>query len=141
MWTMYKTIWRATGKRQIVLILLALFIAFMAAVPLEFQKRIVNGLEGPDINAEELGWLCGLMLLATIVSLTAKWLLGYCSSVLGEDVIRQIRVALYERSADPANPKHIEAGTLATSISAEAEPMIRRVCWKHTPLGALMQLR
>ncbi|MFW5834055.1 MAG: hypothetical protein ACOCYE_08150, partial [Pseudomonadota bacterium] len=49
MGAMYRAVWRATGRRQVLLIALALAVAALAAAPLQFQKEIVNGLvEGGD---------------------------------------------------------------------------------------------
>ena len=44
MFQLYSAIWRASAGRQIVLILLSIAIAALAAVPLEFQRDIVNHL-------------------------------------------------------------------------------------------------
>ena len=50
MFQLYAVIWQASGRRQIVLIFLSAAIAALAAVPLEFQKRIVNLLGDPNAS-------------------------------------------------------------------------------------------
>ncbi len=41
---LYRRIWVVTGRQQIILIILSLLVAALAAVPLQFQKGIINGL-------------------------------------------------------------------------------------------------
>ena len=67
MFQLYAAIWRVSSGRQIVLILLSLAIAFLAAVPLEFQKDIVNLLTENEINEEDLFWYCLFMMLAILL--------------------------------------------------------------------------
>lgn len=120
MFQLYSAIWRVSGRRQVVLILLSAAIAALAAVPLEFQKRIVNLLTQGDIDARNLVLLGAGMLAAILLSLGLKWLMGYRSGLLGEDLIRLIRNRLVAGAEDPDNGK-VQTGTLATAVSAEAE--------------------
>lgn len=120
MFQLYSAIWRVSGRRQVVLILLSAAIAALAAVPLEFQKRIVNLLTKGDIDARNLVLLGAGMLAAILLSLGLKWLMGYRSGLLGEDLIRLIRNRLVAGAEDPDNGK-VQTGTLATAVSAEAE--------------------
>ena len=43
---LYRQVWIVTGRAQIVLIILSVLIASLAALPLQFQKEIINGLAG-----------------------------------------------------------------------------------------------
>lgn len=122
MFELYKTIWQATGRRQIVLILLSLGIAGIAAVPLEYQKNIVNGLTDSSLSGSELMTLCAGMGGVILLSLAMKWLLGYRSSILGEDIIRRIRQRINRVAVDDTKAsRSLEGGTLSTMVSAEAE--------------------
>ncbi|WP_164659925.1 ABC transporter transmembrane domain-containing protein [Tropicibacter sp. Alg240-R139] len=124
MFQLYAAIWRVSSGRQIVLIILSLAIAFLAAVPLEFQKDIVNLLTKNEINEEDLFWHCLFMMLAILVSLGLKWLMGYRSGVLGEDIIRLIRARLVEGAVSAhVRGTEIRKGTLSTAVSAEAEEL------------------
>lgn len=116
---LYAAIWRVSGRRQVVLILLSICIAALAAVPLAFQKEIVNLLTDGTIEPAKLYMLGGGMLAAIMVSLALKWVMGYRSGVLGEDVIRLIRARLV--SASVQNRTQVPVGTLSTAVSAEAE--------------------
>ncbi len=119
---LYLAVWRISGPRQIILILLSVAIAAMAAVPLAFQKEIINLLTLSDPSANRLFVLGAGMMAATVLSLSLKWLMGHRSSVLGEDTIRFIRESLYSASARPGQPP-VPTGTLATAISSEAEEL------------------
>lgn len=136
MFQLYAAIWRISGRRQVVLILLSMAIAAMAAVPLAFQKEIINILTNPAPSADMLFMLGAGMMAATLLSLTLKWVIGHRSSLLGEDTIRLVRSWLYADTA-PSNSvsnsasnsgtsparAQIPTGTLTTAISAEAEEL------------------
>ena len=124
----YKAIWRATGRRQILLLVLSIAVSALAAVPLDYQKRIVNGLGG-DLKLEELIELAIGMGAFILLSLALKWLLGYQSGTLGEWVIKRLRVlvcenAITHQSSNDEGPKR---GTLANMISSETEAIGRFV--------------
>ncbi len=125
MWAMYIAIWRVSGPRQILLILLAIAIAALAAVPLNFQKDIINELTEEVLDGADLVALCSGMMGVIVLSLGLKWVLGYSSGKLGEDVIRLIRNRIYSiANGDTVNkPVNVASGTLTTMISAEAEEL------------------
>jgi len=121
---LYLAIWRISGRRQIVLILLSIAIAALAAVPLAFQREIINVLTNPGPSARILFLLGAGMLAASLVSLGLKWVSGHRSGVLGEDTIRLIRRRLFtETSPEAMGRPAIPSGTLTTAISAEAEEL------------------
>lgn len=121
MFQLYAVIWQASGRRQIVLIFLSAAIAALAAVPLEFQKRIVNLLGDPNASWQKLILLGTGMMAAILLSLGLKWLMGYRSGLLGEDLIRLIRARLVRAAAHGTGGERMPAGTLATAVTAEAE--------------------
>lgn len=123
----YQRIWRATGRSQLALIALSLCVASLAAVPLRFQKDIINSF-GPDLNVELLAWMCAGYLAVIIVTNLFKFALNYQSSLLGEATIRRIRAAIFRADqAEAMGAKNQNAGTVATIISAEAEEVGRFV--------------
>ena len=91
MFQLYSAIWRISGRRQLVLILLSLAIAALAAAPLKFQQEIVNLLTKGTFEASKLFLLGGGMMGVILLSLGLKWLMGYRSQLLGEYMIRLIR--------------------------------------------------
>ena len=124
MFQLYATIWRITGPRQIVLILLSVAIAAIAAAPLKFQQEIINMLTDQTGTLEDLVVLGAGMFGVILLSLALKWRLGYRSGLLGEDVIRSIRKRLLTSASARGNtPAAVSAGTLSTAISAEAEDL------------------
>ncbi|WP_424831022.1 hypothetical protein [Ruegeria sp.] len=74
---LYQAIWRASAGRQIILIILSLAVAALAAVPLEFQRDIINHLTSEDIATERLVMLGAGMMGVILLSLALKWVLGY----------------------------------------------------------------
>ncbi|MBO9477144.1 ABC transporter ATP-binding protein [Shimia sp. R11_0] len=119
----YKRIWKATGRVQMLLVALSLIVAALAAVPLQFQKDIINSL-GPDLQMEHLLWMCAGYFAVIVVTNLFKFVLNYRSSLLGEATIRRIRTAIYDarQNTDADLPIQTESsGTVATIIAAEAE--------------------
>lgn len=119
---LYAAIWRVSGHRQIILIVLSVAVAALAAVPLQFQKDIVNLLTDGTLDTGRLYLLGAGMFAAVLLSLFLKLVLGYRSGSLGEDVIRTIRARLLQRAAETGMDGS-RKGTLTTAISAEAEEL------------------
>lgn len=120
---LYRTIWRVTGRQQVLLIVLSLLIAVLAAAPLKFQQLVINGLVyGGDVRS--LGWLCGGFLGVVLLSAALKFALNYRLAIVGERIVMLIRERLYanyvaDAAVGTANlPRR---GTLVTMLSAEAE--------------------
>ncbi|MBY6091942.1 ABC transporter transmembrane domain-containing protein [Maritimibacter alkaliphilus] len=121
---LYSLIWRLTGPRQIFLIIVSFLIAGLAAAPLKFQQDIINMLTDGTGTVDRLLLNGAGMMSVILLSLGLKWVLGYSSGILGEDVIRTIRKRLlHSASEHEADPHHVSAGTLSTAISAEAEEL------------------
>ena len=119
---LYKAIWRKTGRRQLVLIVLSLMVAGLAAVPLEYQKDIINGID-EGFPTEELirhGLeMAGVILLSHALT----GLLGYRAGALGEWVTMRLRTLFCGDTEDQngTEDSNKEKGTLANMISSEAE--------------------
>ncbi len=124
MFRLYAAIWRASARRQIILILLSLAVAALAAAPLEFQRDIINHLTSGKVEKSQLLWLGTGMMGVILLSLALKWVLGYRAGTLGEDMIRVIRRLLLTRARDVGQDEpDVGKGTLTTAISAEAEEL------------------
>lgn len=129
MFDLYHRIWRASWRAQILLIVLSVAVAALAAVPLEYQKQIINGLAA-HMEQHQLLVLGAQFLGILVLSAALKFGLGYRMSLVGEDAVRVIRDRLVLRQADPHVPdeeKPTERGTLATMIASEAEEVGRFV--------------
>jgi len=72
---LYGAVWRVSGREQVLLVALALFVAGLASVPLRFQQLAINGLvERPDVHA--LAWNCAGFVCAILLSAALKFVLG-----------------------------------------------------------------
>ncbi len=121
---LYSAIWRASAGRQVILIVLSIAIAALAAVPLEFQRDIINHLTADDVSTDRLIYLGTGMMSVVLLSLALKWLLGFRAGTLGEDIVRLIRQRLLARAADIRETgETVRKGTMTTAISAEAEEL------------------
>ncbi|MEX0279370.1 MAG: ABC transporter ATP-binding protein [Ruegeria sp.] len=124
MFRLYTAIWRASAGRQIILIILSIAIAALAAVPLEFQRDIINHLTTKEIETDRLIMLGAGMMGVILLSLGLKWVLGFRAGTLGEDLIRMIRQRLLARAVDVGEDgENVRKGTMTTAISAEAEEL------------------
>jgi len=117
---LYRRIWKVTGREQILLIGLSLAVAALAAVPLQYQKDIINGL-GADMNKHKLITLCAAYLGVLLLNSGLKFVMNYRSSILSESVIRRIRKLVYNERHDYIASGTDERGKLVTIIAAEAE--------------------
>jgi ABC-type multidrug transport system fused ATPase/permease subunit len=97
---LYKRIWAVTGRQQIVLIVLSLCLAALAAVPLQFQKDIINGLN-EAMEKQQLLLLCVGYLCVLATSSGLKFAMNYRSAILSESVIKRIRNPIYSDAFDP----------------------------------------
>ena len=121
---LYAAIWQKTGRQQLLIIFLSIVIAALAAVPLEFQKKMINSMNtGADFD--HLILLGMMMTGAILLSLSLKWLLGYRSQRVGEWVIkyiRQIQLTDWIEETRGRNTGNTEnRGPLANVVSSESE--------------------
>ena len=124
---LYAYVWRPSGSRQIVLVILAIIAAVPTTAPLELQRHIINTLAGHE-KFEGLGWLCGGYLIAALAISGLKYIVNIRSAGLGEFMIRCLREEVLHSSSSSPNPdatpdyttKH-KLGALVTTISSQAE--------------------
>ena len=116
---LYRRIWLLTGRRQMMLIGLAVVIALLTAAPLEFQKAIINGLGAampvPDLVQLAIWYAAVVLLVAGL-----KFALGYGTARTGETAVLAIRKRVLAHQATP-DATAIPQGTLVNMLSGEAE--------------------
>lgn len=120
---LYRRIWSTTWRSQILLILLSIGIAVLAAVPLQYQKEIINGLAG-EMQFDDLLLLGTQFLGFLLLSSLLKLVLGYRSAIVSEAVIRRIRGRVLQDSVEGRRESPdgtANRGTLVTIIASEAE--------------------
>lgn len=97
---------------------MSLLVAGIAAIPLQLQKDIINGLT-QKMGTEKLFLLCGAYFGVLLVNAGLKFALNYRSSVLGESVVRRIRVVLCQEEHSEQHAD-FNRSTLITKIADEA---------------------
>ncbi|MEJ0069612.1 MAG: ABC transporter transmembrane domain-containing protein [Pseudomonadota bacterium] len=106
---LYRFIWRVSSRSQILLALLAVGVLLLDLVPLELQRRIVNGALH-DQKVSLLVELCILYATVALIQGATKFALNLYQSAVGERVNRRLRLAagqavLAERAHDQADGK------------------------------------
>lgn len=121
---LYRGIWNVSSRAQIVLIALSLAVAALAAVPLQFQKSIINNLsEGSQ--AQELIMLCAGYLAILALTSTLRFVMRFRIVMLGEALIRRIRQSAYSENSGERAPKEDKRETLVTIVVSESEEVGR----------------
>src|SRR3984885_6881614 len=88
---LYGYIWAISGRAQILLAVLSVFIFLLDLVPLELQRRIVNDAIGQKAFTE-LIWLCGAYALTALVQGAAKLVWNVYRNSVGEAASRRLRL-------------------------------------------------
>lgn len=114
-------LWRMSGHHQVWICLLAAAVAGLSAIPLELQRRIVDGVvRAGDLDL--LWLLAGLYLAVLLVQTLAKYGLRMYQSWLSESATRYTRehlTRLYERR--PGGEATDHAGAAVSIIGAEVD--------------------
>ena len=119
----YRQIWRETKPMQILLIGLSLAIAVLAAAPLYFQQKLVNGL-AYGTSPQQVLWLGAAYAAASLLTIALKLWLQYRGAMLGETIVRRIRgriLATHMSRRGAADPMRLTDGTVVSMLTAEAE--------------------
>ncbi|MCR9134456.1 MAG: ABC transporter ATP-binding protein [Alphaproteobacteria bacterium] len=121
---LYRGIWSASKRAQLIVIALSITVAGLAAVPLQFQKSIINGLtEGT--NARALVLLCAGYLAVLAVTSSLRFAMRFRISMLGESLIRRIRKSAYGEHSGATAPAEEKRETLVAIVVSEAEEVGR----------------
>jgi ABC-type bacteriocin/lantibiotic exporter with double-glycine peptidase domain len=115
---------QATGKHQASLALLSIAVFLLSAVPLELQRRIVNGLteKGPFSNVL---WLALGYAGVAFTDQILKMLLNIYRGWVAESTVRSLRRTITEADIGDAvaSPSPVDAGVEIAMILEEAEPI------------------
>lgn len=121
---LYKGIWNASARAQFPIIALSLVVAALAAVPLQFQKNIVNWL-ATGTQPRELVFLCAGYLGILIFNSGLRFAMRFRITMLGESLIRRIRKTAYQDHSGDKAPEEDKRETLVTIVASEAEEVGR----------------
>ncbi|WP_414474061.1 hypothetical protein [Microvirga sp. M2] len=120
---LYRQIWRQTKQAQFLLIGLSLAIAVLAAAPLFFQQKIINGL-AYGTSRQQVLWLGAAYAAVSLLTIALKLWLQYRSAILGETLVRRIRgriLTVHDRKRRADDPSRPADGTVVSMLTAEAE--------------------
>jgi len=121
--TLVQFVWRMSGRRQILISVLALTVALLSMVPLELQRRIINQAVG-DQNVDLLLFLGGIYLGTVILQGCLKYCLRLYQGWIGESTIRHCRNHLFgvhRKRRGKADEDEKADGQAVSVIGAEIE--------------------
>jgi ABC-type multidrug transport system fused ATPase/permease subunit len=125
--SLYRYVWRMSGRHQAWLSLLAALVAGLSMAPLELQRRLVNDAVGGE-DLWLLGLLGGVYIAVLVLETGLKYLLRVYQGWVSESAIRYTRrhlLGIYQgRRSDPDGDKpgpEDEGGRAVSIIGAEVE--------------------
>jgi ABC-type bacteriocin/lantibiotic exporter with double-glycine peptidase domain len=120
--SVYRYLWRMGGPHQLWICTLALAVAALSMVPLELQRRIVNGAIGDrDLDLlMRLGVLYGVVVL---LGVGLKYALRVYQGWLAESAIRYTRAHLGRIHQERAATEEGDEGRAVSIIGAEVEKL------------------
>ncbi len=126
--SVYRYIWRVSGRRQVALCLLTGVVVALSALPLELQRRIINDAFGPK-NVSLLVLYCGLYLAVLLIQGGVKYVMNVSRGRTVEIVSRRLRLQIFDHLSSTAGGRSGDEalaaarGATVSMISAEAEDM------------------
>ena len=120
--SLYRYVWRISGRHQIALSLLSVAVFLLELVPLELQRRIVNNaVEGEGFRL--VAMLCALYVGVMLIQGGLKLVLNVYRGFVGEDAARQLRLEqpLREIAAKGSDNGAEEQGVAISVIVSEVE--------------------
>jgi ABC-type bacteriocin/lantibiotic exporter with double-glycine peptidase domain len=120
---LYGYIWTTSGRAQILLGLLSVFIFLLDLVPLELQRRIVNDAIGQKAFGL-LAWLCGVYALTALIQGLAKLAWYIYRNQVGEATSQRLRLETFAAALHhPAPDTTAKEGIGISIILSEADPV------------------
>jgi ABC-type bacteriocin/lantibiotic exporter with double-glycine peptidase domain len=120
---LYGYIWQTSGRAQILLAILSVFIFLLDLVPLELQRRIVNDAISRKAFTE-LIWLCGVYALTALVQGAAKLVWNVYRNSVGEATSRRLRLDTFTAALRHPEPDAAsKEGVGISIILSEADPV------------------
>jgi len=122
--SLYRYIWQISGRSQILLAILSVFIFLLDLIPLELQRRIVNDAIGRKLFWS-LVWLCGIYAVTALLQGAAKLCWNIYRNSVGEATSQRLRLDTFAASLRHPEPD-AAAGKEGIGISiivSEADPV------------------
>ena len=111
---------RFTAMHQAGLAALSIAVFLLSAVPLELQRRIINGVVDRDA-LRTIFWLATAYALVALVEQSLKLVLNVYRGWVAEATVRRLRNGI--RAAAAAFRTHADAGVEISMVLEEAEPI------------------
>jgi ABC-type bacteriocin/lantibiotic exporter with double-glycine peptidase domain len=113
---LYRYIWKLSARDQVLLSLLAVSLFLIELVPLELQRRIVNGaVEGRGF--EFVGWLCVAYAAVVLVHGGLKLVMNVYRGSVGEAANKRLRAQMEPAAPDAPAAAAEEEGKEGVKIS------------------------
>jgi ABC-type bacteriocin/lantibiotic exporter with double-glycine peptidase domain len=120
---LYGYIWQTSGRAQILLAILSVFIFLLDLVPLELQRRIVNDAISRKAFTE-LIWLCSVYALTALVQGAAKLVWNVHRNSVGVATSRRLRLDTFTAALRHPEPDAAsKEGVGISIILSEADPV------------------
>ena len=122
---LYAYIWKQSRAHQLKICLLTMLLAPLMMVPLEIQRRIVNGaLVTKDVD--DLTWLCLAYLVVICFQGAVKFALNMVKGMAVEGIARDIRLRIAGDAVGRSRREGVAvatagAGTVVSMLAAETE--------------------
>ena len=99
---LYRYVWKVSARRQVILSALAVAVFLLELVPLELQRRIINGAVGHR-DFQFIGMLCLIYVAVALLYGSLKFALNILRSSVGEKANQRLRMQIDPTgTADPA---------------------------------------
>jgi ABC-type bacteriocin/lantibiotic exporter with double-glycine peptidase domain len=120
---LYGYIWATSGRAQVLLALLSVFICLLDLVPLELQRRIVNdAIKRTEFTL--MAWLCGAYVVTALVQGLAKLTWNFYRNSVGEATSRRLRLETFAAALRHPEPDATtREGVGISIILSEADPV------------------
>ena len=120
---LYGYIWATSGRSQVLLALLSVFIFLLDLAPLELQRRIVN-----DAITQKafglLAWLCGIYVVIALAQGLSKLTWNVYRNSVGEATSRRLRLETFTAALRHPEPDTtVKEGVGISIIMSEADPV------------------
>lgn len=120
---LYGYVWAMSGRQQILLALLSIFIFLLDLAPLELQRRIVNNAISQKAFIL-LIWLCGTYAAVALVQGIAKLSWNVYRNSVGEATSQRLRLDTFTAALHHPEPDSTaKEGVGVSIILAEADPV------------------
>ena len=120
---LYGYIWATSGRAQVLLALLSVFICLLDLVPLELQRRIVNdAIKRAEFTL--MAWLCGAYVVTALMQGLAKLTWNFYRNSVGEATSRRLRLETFGAALRHPEPDATtKEGVGISIILSEADPV------------------